>query len=359
MKEIVLTPRQRCDIECLLNGAFFPLDGFNDEITYDSIVSKRRLPNGAVWPMPIVLDVDANRVIDLSVGENVALYDQEGIHLANMTIHSIWQPNKMTEAMAVYQTSDDTHPGVHYLLHATGEYYIGGPLEAVTLPSHYDFTSLRLTPHQLKQQYRDNGIQRVVAFQTRNPMHRAHQELTLRAAKEHDAHLLIHPVVGMTKPGDVDHYTRVRCYQRLMETYPKNSATLSLLPIAMRMAGPVEALWHAIIRKNYGCTHFIVGRDHAGPGKDKNGHDFYGPYDAQALVKQYEDDIGIQMVPFHELVYVQERDAYLQEDHVHEGETVLKISGTEFRRLLKTGEPVPHWFSYPGVIEELRKTFPT
>jgi len=358
MQTLFLTPRQRCDIECLLNGAFAPLNGFCDQVTYDNIITHRRLPTGEVWPMPITLDASRERAKALALGEKIGLYDQEGIHLANMIITDIWEPNKATEANAVFGTTDTTHPGVHYLMDVAGDIYLGGSLEKVTLPGHYDFTHLRLTPAALKQRFQENGWKKVVAFQTRNPMHRAHQELTLRAAKEHDAHLLIHPVVGMTKPGDVDHYTRVHCYQSILESYPENTATLSLLPIAMRMAGPVEALWHALIRKNYGCTHFIVGRDHAGPGKDKNGEDFYGPYDAQEMVRQYQDEVGIQMVPFYELVYVQERDAYMQEDEVQAGETVLKISGTEFRRMLKTGEEVPVWFSYPGVIHELRKTFP-
>lgn len=358
MQEFFLTPRQCCDIECLLNGAFSPLIGFNDQKTYDSIIKTRRLPSGEVWPMPITLDMSFEQVSSIQAGDSIRLYDEEGLHLANMLISDIWRPNKIEEALAIYQTVDDSHPGVNYLMHQTKEYYVGGILEKVALPHHYDFTELRLSPQALKKSFQEKGFKKIVAFQTRNPMHRAHQELTLRAAKEHGAHLLIHPVVGMTKPGDVDHYTRVRCYQRLMATYPENTATLSLLPIAMRMAGPVEALWHALIRKNYGCTHFIVGRDHAGPGKDKNGHDFYGPYDAQKLVQEYENEIGIHMIPFHELVYVKERDAYVQEDQIEENETVLKLSGTEFRRILKAGEEVPAWFSYPGIIDELRKTFP-
>lgn len=358
MQEFILTPRQRCDIECLLSGAFAPLTGFPNREVYDSIVTHRRLPNGDVWPMPITLDISRAQAEKVAVNDVVGLYDHEGLHIANMTITDIWEPNKTVEAMAVFNTTDVTHPGVHYLMNIAGDIYVGGDLKKVTMPGHYDFTHLRLTPAEVKQHFKANGWDKVVAFQTRNPMHRAHQELTLRAAKEHDAHLLIHPVVGMTKPGDVDHYTRVHCYQSILKSYPENTATLSLLPIAMRMAGPVEALWHALIRKNYGCTHFIVGRDHAGPGKDKNGEDFYGPYDAQEMVRQYQDEIGIQMVPFYELVYVQERDAYMQEDEVEAGETVLKISGTEFRRMLKTGEEVPAWFSYPGVIHELRKTFP-
>jgi sulfate adenylyltransferase len=358
MQEIALTPRQICDIECLMNGAFAPLSGFCTQEQYTSILEKRRLPDGSVWPMPINLDISKEQADKLKEGDDVALFDQEGVQLATMTIESLWSPNKAKEAQAVYGSEDETHPGVHYLMSMMGDVYIGGAVKKIQQPHHYDFNSLRRSPEELKAYFKEHGWNKVVAFQTRNPMHRAHQELTIRAAKDHGAHLLIHPVVGMTKPGDVDHYTRVHCYQSLMKSYPKDSAILSLLPIAMRMAGPVEALWHALIRKNYGCTHFIVGRDHAGPGKDKDGNDFYGPYDAQEMVAQYNDDIGIEMVPFQELVYVQERDSYMPVDEVKSGETVLKISGTEFRRMLKSGEDVPSWFSYPGIIAELKKKYP-
>ena len=226
------------------------------------------------------------------------------------------------------------------------------------MPIHYDFRGLRHTPAEVKRRFEKLGWKKVVAFQTRNPMHRAHVELTFRAAKEQEANLLIQPVVGMTKPGDIDHYSRVRCYEHVISKYPEYSAELSLLPLAMRMGGPREALWHAIIRKNYGCTHFIIGRDHAGPGTDSNGNDFYGPYDAQELVKQYEDEIGIKMVPFQMMVYVKERAQYVAIDKVDDTETVLNVSGTEFRRRLNEGIDIPDWFSYPEVVEELRKTKP-
>lgn len=356
MKELSLIPRQICDLECLLNGAFQPLQGFCTKEQYESILKDRRLPDGSVWPMPITLDVDSSSGI--AEGDVVGLYDQEGLHLADLTVSSCWQADKNKEAKAVFQTTDDTHPGVSYLFHNTKETYIGGALAFKSLPHHYDFRQLRKTPEQVKQSFHDKGWDKVVAFQTRNPMHRAHQELTIRAAENLGAKLLIHPVVGMTKPGDVDHYTRVHCYQELLNTYKENTAELSLLPIAMRMAGPVEALWHALIRRNYGCTHFIVGRDHAGPGKDKNGNDFYGPYDAQEMVAQYEQEIGIEMVPFQELVYCKERDHYVPMNEIKSDETVLKISGTEFRRMLKAGEDIPSWFSYPGIIKELRKKYP-
>lgn len=358
MSALYLTPRQRCDIECLLNGAFAPLDGFNDQVTYESILRHRRLPNGDVWPMPITLDITHERAHTLFQGDTLHLHDQEGLHIANLLVTALWEPDKTIEALAVFGTLDDTHPGVHYLWHETAAVYVGGPLEKIALPNHYDFTDLRLTPAQLKQQFQQQGIEKVVAFQTRNPLHRAHQALTWRAAQECGAHLLLHPVVGQTKPGDIDHYTRVRCYQHVFTTYPAGSATLSLLPLAMRMAGPIEALWHALIRKNYGCTHFIVGRDHAGPGKDRRGQDFYTPYAAQDFVQEYAKDIGIHIVPFQELVYIKERDTYIPENEKQPQESALKISGTELRRRLKSGEEIPEWFSYPSVVHELRKTFP-
>jgi sulfate adenylyltransferase len=223
---------------------------------------------------------------------------------------------------------------------------------------HYDFVDRRLTPARLRERFADRGWDRVVAFQTRNPMHRAHQELTLRAARDADAALLIHPVVGMTKPGDVDHYTRVRCYEALLETYPDHLAELSLLPLAMRMGGPREALWHAIIRKNFGCTHLIVGRDHAGPGSDSTGTPFYGPYDAQELLEAHTDELGIEMVPFRLMVYLPDEQRYAPVDEVGEGTATVSISGTELREKLQTGEQIPGWFTFPAVAEELRRTHP-
>jgi ATP sulfurylase len=199
-------------------------------------------------------------------------------------------------------------------------------------PIHYDYRSLRRTPAELRTEFTRLGWRKVVAFQTRNPMHRAHVELTLRAAKDEEANLLVHPVVGMTKPGDVDHYTRVRCYEAIMSGYPHNTAMLSLLPLAMRMGGPREALWHAIIRKNHGVTHFIVGRDHAGPGVDSSGTPFYGPYDAQDLLREHTDELGVTMVPFRQMLYVENLDTYVPEDEVPAGASTLDISGTELRR---------------------------
>ena len=353
-----LTPRQLCDIELLLNGAFSPLAGFLNQADYDSVVESMRLADGTLWPMPINLDVPESFAETLSSGDEIALRDQEGVLIATLSVEDIWTPDKTAEARGVFGTEDMTHPGVHYLMHQAHPIYIGGTLRGVESPIHYDFRHLRDTPSELRQRFAKLGWRKIVAFQTRNPMHRAHQELTFRAAREAEANLLIQPVVGMTKPGDVDHFTRVRCYEHLLGHYPEQTTALSLLPLAMRMAGPREALWHALIRKNHGCTHFIVGRDHAGPGKDSKGNDFYGPYDAQEMMQEYRDDIGIQMVPFQMVVYVEDRAQYVPVDETREGESVLNISGTEFRRRLQEGLEVPHWFSYPEVIQELRTPHP-
>ena len=353
-----LSPRQLCDIELLLNGAFSPLEGFLGRADYESVLESMRLTDGTLWPMPSTLDVSQAFADGISPGDEIALRDQEGVLIATMRVDDIWTPDKAAEARGVFGTEDVTHPGVHYLMHQAGPVYLGGKLRGVESPVHYDFKYLRDTPAELRQRFTKLGWRKIVAFQTRNPMHRAHQELTFRAARDVEANLLIHPVVGMTKPGDVDHFTRVRCYEKLLGHYPEQTTTLSLLPLAMRMGGPREALWHALIRKNYGCTHFIVGRDHAGPGKDSKGQDFYGPYDAQEMLTQYQDEIGIEMVPFQMVVYVEDRAQYVPVDETREGETVLNISGTEFRRRLQEGLEVPHWFSYPEVIEELRKTHP-
>jgi len=276
---------------------------------YESVCRSMRLADGTVWPIPIMLDVDEAFAQQLQVNDMVALRDPEGVMLAVLYVEDVWQPDKLAEAERVYNTTNEEHPGVSHLLKQTHSWYVGGRLEGIQLPEHYDFRLLRLTPAELRKEFSRLGWRKVIAFQTRNPMHRAHYELTVRAVREHEANLLIHPVVGMTKPGDIDHYTRVRCYQALLPHYPRHTAELSLLPLAMRLAGPREALWHAIIRKNYGCTHLIVGRDHAGPGSDSSGKPFYGPYEAQDTLKQHEEQINVKMVPFALMLYIPEKDA--------------------------------------------------
>ncbi len=353
-----LTPRQICDLELLMNGGFNPLKGFMSEADYDRVVEEMRLADGSLWPIPVTLDVSQAFADKIEPGQDIALRDQEGVILAILSISDKWVPNKSNEAAKVFGADDVAHPAVNYLHNSAGPVYLGGPITGIQQPVHYDYRSRRDTSNELRAFFRKLGWRKVVAFQTRNPLHRAHQELTFRAAKEAQANLLIHPVVGMTKPGDIDHFTRVRCYEAVLDQYPQSTTHLSLLNLAMRMAGPREAVWHAIIRKNHGCTHFIVGRDHAGPGKNSQGEDFYGPYDAQELVKKHQDEIGIEMVPFKHMVYVQEKAQYEPADEVDAGETVLNISGTELRRRLQEGLEIPDWFSFPEVVKELRRTKP-
>ncbi|MBW7920711.1 MAG: bifunctional sulfate adenylyltransferase/adenylylsulfate kinase [Rubellimicrobium sp.] len=358
LKSHDLTRRQTCDLDLLMNGGFHPLKGFLTEADYDGVVDDMRLADGTLWPMPVTLDVSPEFAESLTLGEDIALRDQEGVILATMTVTDRWTPDKHREALGVFGADDMAHAGVNYLHNKAGKVYLGGPVTGLQPPVHYDFRGRRDTPNELRAFFRKMGWQRIVGFQTRNPLHRAHQELTFRAAREAQANLLIHPVVGMTRPGDVDHFTRVRCYEAVLPKYPAATTHLSLLNLAMRMGGPREALWHAIIRRNHGLTHFIIGRDHAGPGKNSQGENFYGPYDAQNLVKKHQDEIGITVVPFRQMVYVQEKAQYFPEDEVPEGATVLNISGTELRRRLREGLEIPDWFSFPEVVEQLRKTSP-
>ena len=351
-----LTDRQLCDLELLLNGGFWPLTGFMNRGDYESVCRDMRLQTGAVWPIPVVLDVTEAAAEALGPGSLLALRDPEGVALAVLHVEDLYRPDREQEARMVFGTASRDHPGVAVLLDRTNPVYVGGTVEGVHLPIHVDFPELRMTPSQVRAAFKKRGWSKVVGFQTRNPMHRVHQELTVRAAAAVGARLLINPVVGPTKPGDVDHYTRVRCYKALMPRYPSDTAMLALLPLAMRMAGPREAVWHAIIRRNFGCTHLIVGRDHAGP-RDRNGRPFYRPYEAQDLLRQFEAEIGIVMVPFPMLVYVRELDAYLPEDQVPNGLTALSVSGTELRRLLKSGESLPDWITFPEVAAELRRTY--
>ncbi len=353
-----LTPRQVCDLELLMNGGFHPLKGFMSEADYHGVVSKMRLADGTLFPIPITLDVSEKFAQGLEPGQDIALRDAEGVILAILSVTDKWSPVKALEAERVFGADDLAHPAVNYLHHQAGKVYLGGPITGIQQPVHYDFKARRDTPNELRAFFRKMGWRRVVAFQTRNPLHRAHQELTFRAAREAQANLIIHPVVGMTKPGDIDHFTRVRCYEAVLGQYPAATTTMSLLNLAMRMAGPREALWHGIIRRNHGCTHMIVGRDHAGPGKNSQGKDFYDPYAAQELFKEHASEIGIEMVDFKQMVYVQEKAQYYPVDEVPEGSTVLDISGTELRRRLREGLEIPEWFSFPNVVEELRRTSP-
>ncbi|KAG6134630.1 Sulfate adenylyltransferase [Claviceps purpurea] len=358
---IVLTDRHLCDLELILNGGFSPLEGFMNQKDYNGVVESNRLADGALFSMPITLDVSQEQIdaLGIKAGAKLTLRDsRDDRNLAILTVEDVYQPDKVKEAKEVFGSDDDTHPGIKHLFSVAKDFYVGGKLQAVNRLEHYDFLDLRFTPAELRSHFNKLGWQKVVAFQTRNPMHRAHRELTVRAARSQQANVLIHPVVGMTKPGDIDHFTRVRVYKALLPRYPNGMAALALLPLAMRMGGPREALWHAIIRKNHGATHFIVGRDHAGPGKNMNGKDHYGPYDAQILVQKYQEELGIKMVEFQEMIYIPDKDEYMPANEIPEGTRTMNISGTELRNRLKTGKDIPEWFSYPEVVKVLREQNP-
>jgi sulfate adenylyltransferase len=354
---IQLSSRSTCDIELLATGAFSPLDRFMNKADYERVVGEMRLQDGTLFPIPLTLP--ASDVTGLDHGKEVVLRDATNELIAVMTVEEIYEWDPALEASRVFGSTDARHPLVAEMS-TWGKTYVSGPLRVVNLPKHYDFVELRRTPAQVRAALAALGTENVVAFQTRNPIHRAHEELTKRAASSIGGSLLIHPVVGLTKPGDIDHYTRVRIYKALIEKYydPKRTL-LSLLPLAMRMGGPREALWHAIIRRNYGANHFIVGRDHAGPGFDSNGRPFYGPYDAQELLSRHEGEIGVKMVPFKELVYLPSEDRYEESDRVPAGTQVASISGTQVRNdYLGNGKKLPDWFTRPEIAAILAELSP-
>ncbi|NLV56208.1 MAG: sulfate adenylyltransferase, partial [Acidimicrobiales bacterium] len=326
---IQLTDRALNDLELLAVGGFSPLDRFMGKADYQRVLTEMRLSDGTLFPIPITLAIAKE---DLPTREEwLTLRDAQNYVLAVMRIEEVFRWDPLREARLVLGATDSRHPLVSEMEH-WGDLCISGELRVAQLPNHYDFVELRRSPAQVREQLARLGRPHVVAFQTRNPMHRIHEELTKRAAAQIDGSLLIHPVVGLTRPGDVDHYTRVRVYRALVERYyDRDRAILSLLPLAMRMAGPREALWHAIVRRNYGATHFIIGRDHAGPGVDSHGRPFYGPYEAQEMLTQYSDEIGVQAVPFQELVYLTEEDRYEEASKVAPGAPTASISGTQVR----------------------------
>ena len=358
IKSYTLTDRQLCDCEMILDKSFNPLNRFMNKDDYQMVLSNMRLSTGELFPIPITLDVGKQFSEQVSIGEKIILREKEGFKIATMVIDSIWEPDFNEEAKLVYGTDDQHHPAVNYMFNIGNKVYIGGEIKKISMPNHYDYRQYRLAPSDVKMKFKEKSWDKVVAFQTRNPLHRAHIEMTMKSMKELDAKLFLHPVVGMTKPGDVDHYTRVRCYQHVIEKYPKDSAMLALLPLAMRMGGPRETLLHAIIRKNYGCTHLIVGRDHAGPGNDSKGNPYYGPYDAQKLLSEYKKEIGIEIVPFQFMVYTPSDNSYKPLESLDNNEDYKTISGTELRNILDKGDEIPEWFSYPEVAKELKKSRP-
>ncbi len=357
LPSVQLSARALCDLELLAVGAFSPLDRFMNQADYERVLHEMRLKNDTLFPLPITLTVDEQ---SLAEGQDqVALRDSRNNLIAVMDVEEtfVWDPQ--TEAQLSLGTTDSRHPLVSEMI-TWGNRCISGALQVITLPRYFDFVDLRRTPAQVREQLERMGNANVVAFQTRNPLHRIHEELTKRAANEVGGSLLIHPVVGMTKPGDVDHFTRVRIYRTLVEHYYDQQRTLlSLLPLAMRMAGPREALLHAIIRRNYGANHFIVGRDHAGPGKDSTGKPFYDPYGAQDLMVEHERELGVKMVPFKELLYVIDKGEYVEANQVPEGTKVASISGTQVREeYLAQGKPLPEWFTRKETAEILAQMHP-
>lgn len=352
-----LGARQLCDLELLLVGAYSPLTGFLGAADHASVCERMRLADGRLWPIPVVLDVSESFAATLAPGATIALRDGEGVALALLDVQSIHRPDRQAEAHAVYGSEDPAHPGVAELLRRN-PVCLGGRVRGLSLPRHHDFPQLRHTPAELRAHFQASGHSRVVAFQTRNPIHRAHFELTLAAARAVDGHLLLHPAVGPTRSGDVDHATRVRCYQAVLPHYPEGLATLSLLPLAMRMAGPREALWHALIRRQYGAAHFIVGRDHAGPGNAPSGQPWYPPLAAQELLARHADEIGLSILPFPAQVYAANRHRFMSIDSAQPGDEISDVSGTELRGLLERGEPVPAWYTFPEVAAILRERYP-
>ncbi len=357
LPSLKISPRAECDLELLATGAFSPLDRFMGEADYRRVLDDMRLADGRLFPIPVTLPVEP--APHIQIGRDIALRAANNDLLAIMTIAEMYEWDRDEEAQKVYGSLDLRHPLVAEM-HRWGTINISGPLRVLRLPAHYDFKDLRLTPTQVRSRLETYGHPNVVAFQTRNPLHRVHEELTKRAIDEVDGILLLHPVVGLTKPGDVDHYTRVRTYMALAQNhYDPDRILLALLPLAMRMGGPREALWHAIIRRNYGANHLIVGRDHAGPGNDSTGKPFYGPYDAQDLVSQFSDELGVSMVPFRMLVYLPDEDRYEEEDKIAKDTRVANISGTQVRdNYLAAGKKLPDWFTRPQVADILAEAYP-
>lgn len=353
-----LSARQMFDIELILNGALSPLTGFLSHADYASVLASMRLSDGTLWPMPINLDISQVFADSTSIGEEITLRNPEGIVIANLVVSDIWTPNRENEARQVFNTTDITHPGVCELLNETNPVYFGGKLTGVTQPLHYDFTDYRRSPAELRLFFAANQWDNVIAFQTRNPIHKAHLIMMKRLMVTHKANVIIHTAVGKTKPGDIDNFCRVRCYEKILPYFPQDSASISLIPLAMRMGGPREALWQTIIRQNYGFSHFIVGRDHAGPGRDNLGELFYSPTEAQELVFSFQDELKIKVLKAPFLRYVKDRGEFCEDGDLLPGEDGLYISGGELKQLLAQGKEIPQWFAFAEVIEELYRTQP-
>jgi len=357
MRSVTLSQRQLCDIELMMNGGFTPLDGFMDQESYMHVLESMRLPGGELWPIPVTLDVDKGVAEKIEPGSRVALRDQEGLILAVLDVSAIWEPDKRAEAQQVYGTTSMHHPGIRYLHERMGEVYVGGRVSGIQLPTHYDYQELRHSPRELDRFFDRLGWRRIVAFHTSRPMHKREREMTLHAAKEVRGHLLLHPVVGITMHRDLSHFARIKCYQEILRHYPQQLAALSLLPLAMRGAGPREALWHALIRHNYGCTDFIVESGHANPPPPAE--EFYSGHAAQELAREYESELGISIFAAERLGYSPRASRYVPIGAGGEAEEdTVEFGDADVAARISHEEEVPGWFTYPEIVETLRAVYP-
>ncbi len=358
LPSIDLTPRQECDLELLLNGGFSPLSGFMNRLDYESVLEDLRLADGTLWPVPVTLDVTEKVALKLRPGDQLVLRDQEGFMLAMLHVEDVWQPDKLREARKVFSTDEHGHPGVAYLQENVRPYYVGGRVEGVSLPIHYDYRTLRLTPWELRSLFKKLGWRHVIGFGTRRPLHNAHKAAVLHAAQEARANILLHPIVGPTSPGDIEHYPRVRCYQAIASTFPPDTAVLNLLPFAMRMAGPREALLQGIVNKNYGCSHFIITPNHADPFAALERPPYYPRLSAFDLVKQFDDEAGFIPILYEKMHYVEDKAEFLPAGTLNRPSNSVQISATELRRRLEYGLKIPEWYTPPEVMSELKKAYP-
>ncbi len=359
LPDIILNDRQICDFELLTTGVFSPLKGFMTRVEYESVLDRMRLPSGEIWPVPICLDINNTLADSLEAGQSAVLRDPEGFPLGILSIEDIWPVDPDKEAQAVYGTTDRNHHGVARLNKAAGGFYIGGSIEALNLPIHPDFRQIRNTPEEVQAKFKKLGWKKVVGFQTRQPIHRPQFEMTSQAMRKAKANLLLLPIAGIPKPGDFDHYTRMRCYQKVADHYPPDTYMLNLLPLSMRMAGPRDAVLHLIIGKNFGCTHFVIGHNHSSPGKDSNGKQFYDSVQSTELARQAAEEIGIEPVFFEEMVYLPFEDEFKLATEVNGSQETISFSNDDIRERVRKGKKVPEWASFPEVVQELNRSYPS
>lgn len=358
LPEIILNQRQMCDFELLSTGVFSPLTGFMKQIDYESVLDRMRLESGQLWPIPICLDIHENVAETIEIGQSVALKDPEGFLLGILNVEDLWLIDKEKEANSIFGTTDSSHPGVDYLLNRSGSHYIGGEIFALNLPIHPDFKNIRNTPAETQKAFEKVGWRKVIGFYTRQPIHRPQFEMTIQAMEKSKANLLILPIDGLTRPEDFDHFTRMRCYKEVLKYYPPDACMINLLPLSMRMAGPREALLHLMIGKNYGCTHFVIGHNHASPGNGLNGDAFYETNGAKRIAEQFCKEIGISVITFEEMVYHPFEDEFIAKDKTDEKDETISFSGADIQKRIRSGKKIPSWATFPEVIHELKKSYP-